>query len=58
MAKENIPESFTSDEQIPYQGNGTIDDPFVVEWLPDDVQNPMYVKIHLTETKSALAVPH
>lgn len=52
MAKENIPQSFTSDEQISYQGNGTIDDPFVVEWLPDDPQNPMYVKTDHKEKKS------
>lgn len=41
MTKENLPESFTSDEQTLYQGNGTVDDPFVVEWLPQDPQNPM-----------------
>jgi hypothetical protein len=46
MAKEKIPQydSSASDEEIPYRGNGTIEDPFVVEWLPDDPENPMYVK--------------
>lgn len=24
-----------------YRGRGTFEDPFVVEWLPNDPQNPM-----------------
>lgn len=39
--KEKVPESFNSDERNLYRGTGTIDDPFVVEWLPRDPQNPM-----------------
>jgi hypothetical protein len=25
----------------PYRGSGTIEDPYVVEWIPNDRRNPM-----------------
>lgn len=28
-------------EQYPYQGSGTEDDPYLVQWIPNDPRNPM-----------------
>ncbi|KAE8350542.1 major facilitator superfamily domain-containing protein [Aspergillus coremiiformis] len=28
--------------EYPYQGSGTDDDPYIVEWIPNDPRNPMY----------------
>lgn len=41
IMKSDTPESLTSDEQYLYEGNGTVDDPFVVGWLPNDSRNPL-----------------
>ncbi|KAI9927004.1 hypothetical protein MW887_003385 [Aspergillus wentii] len=31
--------------KYPYLGSGTEDDPFIVEWIPDDPRNPMLLKM-------------